>query len=265
MASTPCEDRNQFLGVEPLGVVGDSRRDPRAPLTPAGRVHLLHLPTSGEPMDRKSLLRSTFILGTALAVTVTAALAGNGVGGVFNLGQINTVNGSTELRGTTGTQQLMVRNSSTAISSVAVTGLSVNGTGVWGRSSTRYGVKASASGTSGINYGIYAATASANGFAGYFQNTATHPTNAGTGIRALGTGATPSLFQGYLDAGGRVRRAGWRAGPCDRRRWRCRGRHRRGGLWRLRDRFGVGRIWRLWIRPERSFWSLFLRQCPCRR
>ena len=60
-----------------------------------------------------SLRRHRSILlcgGLMLAATATAALAGNGVGGVFNLGQINNVSRTTELRGTTDTQQLLVRN-----------------------------------------------------------------------------------------------------------------------------------------------------------
>jgi hypothetical protein len=49
------------------------------------------------------------LAGGALVIAflaTTSVLAGNGVGGVFNLGQVNTVNGKTELEGSTGTSPL---------------------------------------------------------------------------------------------------------------------------------------------------------------
>ena len=167
-------------------------------------------------MDRKTLLRPTLLLGVALAAGATAALAGNGVGGVFNLGQINNVSRTTELRGTTTTQQLLVRNNATGGTSSAVVGLSVQGIGVWGRSN-RAGVRGSASaatgftygvygssastegrggvfvatGASGFNYGIYGGAASPDGFAGYFENLSTSANpQSGRGIRSLAAGAS---------------------------------------------------------------------------
>jgi hypothetical protein len=61
---------------------------------------------------------STLVLGA------TAALAGTGVGGVFNLGKSNTVNKSSSLAGSSSGSQLTVSNSSTSSGS---RGLTVNG------------------------------------------------------------------------------------------------------------------------------------------
>ena len=83
-----------------------------------------------------------------ILLTVTAAVAGSGVGGVFNLGQTNTVNARTVLQGNTSVQQLHVVNQSTAAGSVGVVG-AAGGTGLWGKSVGRVGVRASATGTTG--------------------------------------------------------------------------------------------------------------------
>jgi hypothetical protein len=67
------------------------------------------------------------VLGSGTAVLVlgaSAALAGTGVGGIFNLGQSNTVNGASSLSGSTAGAQLTVSNTSTS-----GRGLSVNGAG----------------------------------------------------------------------------------------------------------------------------------------
>ena len=143
------------------------------------------------------------LLGSGLLLVATGvALAGNGVGGVFNLGQINNVNGSTELRGATTTQQLLVRNDATVGTSTALVGLSVKGTGVWGRSN-RVGVRGTASAPTGLTYGIYGSSASEDGFAGYFQNTSTTgDPQVGRGIRSLAAGASPTLFNPGDGAGG---------------------------------------------------------------
>jgi hypothetical protein len=66
------------------------------------------------------------VLGAVVAgVTVmsTAALAGTGIGGVFNLGAANTVNSSTVLTGSTSGQQLRVVNN-------ASTGSGTTGIGI---------------------------------------------------------------------------------------------------------------------------------------
>jgi hypothetical protein len=60
----------------------------------------------------KSFLRGSAVGGVAAALVLgaTAALAGNGVGGVFNLGEQNTVNESTSLRGATPWRNLQITN-----------------------------------------------------------------------------------------------------------------------------------------------------------
>ena len=53
-------------------------------------------------------------LTAALVLGASAALAGTGVGGIFNLGKSNSVNGTSSLRGTTAGSQLSVSNSATS-------------------------------------------------------------------------------------------------------------------------------------------------------
>jgi hypothetical protein len=56
------------------------------------------------------------VLGAVVSVVTlfgTAAVAGTGVGGIFNLGRTNTVNARTTLSGSTAGPQLQVSNSST--------------------------------------------------------------------------------------------------------------------------------------------------------
>lgn len=145
--------------------------------------------------------RSALLAGGGLVLATTAAVAGSGVGGVFNLGQTNTVNAPTQLQGSTTAQQLRVLNRSTATGAVGVLGQSSRGTGVFGMG--RIGVRASA-GAAGVNYGVVATTASENGVAGYFQNTSTTTDPfLGTGVRGLAAGTTPALFDftGYAGGG----------------------------------------------------------------
>src|SRR6266545_1176167 len=56
----------------------------------------------------------------ALCLTTTTALAGSGVGAVFNLGQTNTVNGTSTLTGVTAAPQLTVKNTSTNSAATAL-------------------------------------------------------------------------------------------------------------------------------------------------
>jgi hypothetical protein len=66
---------------------------------------------------RKSL---TGVALAALLLTTTTALAGSGVGGVFNLGQTNSVTGTSTLTGDTAAPQLTVKNTSTNTSATAL-------------------------------------------------------------------------------------------------------------------------------------------------
>jgi hypothetical protein len=63
-------------------------------------------------------------LTAALVVSASAALAGTGVGGIFNLGQSNTVNAQSSLNGSTGGAELTVANTS-----ASGRGMTVNGKG----------------------------------------------------------------------------------------------------------------------------------------
>jgi hypothetical protein len=78
---------------------------------------------------RRRVVISSFFKGVAfgaiacvVVLSASAALAGTGVGAVFNLGTANTVNSSTLLQGTTRGQQLRVVNSATG-SGVAGVGI----------------------------------------------------------------------------------------------------------------------------------------------
>jgi hypothetical protein len=74
-------------------------------------------------------MKATFLKGVLLGavvssvmLTATAAFAGSGIGGVFNLGRYNGVNGSTALGGSTAGSQLHITNVS---NSSAATGLAI--------------------------------------------------------------------------------------------------------------------------------------------
>src|SRR5262249_36498436 len=73
----------------------------------------------GNTMFRSLAARLRWLLlGSAVAalvLTTTTALAGSGVGGVFNLGQVNSVDAQTTLSGNAGgNPQLKVVNSGTS-------------------------------------------------------------------------------------------------------------------------------------------------------
>ncbi len=72
-------------------------------------------------------MRATFFKGTVLGAVVgsltlvsTVAVAGTGVGGIFNLGQSNSVNATTTLTGATSGKQLQVTNSSTGVGAAGI-------------------------------------------------------------------------------------------------------------------------------------------------
>jgi hypothetical protein len=64
------------------------------------------------------------VIVSATTVISTAALAGTGIGGVFNLGTTNTTNASTVLQGSTTGQQLRVVN--TATTGTGITGIGIH-------------------------------------------------------------------------------------------------------------------------------------------
>jgi hypothetical protein len=71
----------------------------------------------------KQFFKGAAVGGAAAAavLTATAAIAGTGVGGIFNLGQNNTVNQASALTGTTNGDQLDVVNNGTASNATAGT------------------------------------------------------------------------------------------------------------------------------------------------
>jgi hypothetical protein len=126
---------------------------------------------------------STFTSGAAVGgiagafvAAAAIALAGTGVGGVFNLGQDNTVNAQFSLRGSApGNAQLRVENAS---SGVGVVGISETGKGVYGKNAA----------ATGAEPGVQGETASAAGAGVVGKNT-----GGGPGVSALANPGRPPL------------------------------------------------------------------------
>jgi hypothetical protein len=144
-------------------------------------------------------MRGSFLKGVAVgAVCVlvggvaTVALAGSGVGGVFNLGVSNTVDGSTVLSGSTsGGIQLDVRNNSGTAGSSAIRGLSsALAWGVWGQASGGGGVFGRHASLSGTTPGVRGDTSStaANAYGVLGQVTSTTPGSNSAAVRGINAG-----------------------------------------------------------------------------
>ena len=74
---------------------------------------------------------------------------------------------------------------------------------MWGQSERRIGVRALTTRTTGVNYGIYATTPSADGLAGYFENTNAASALTGTALRAVSEGSAADIASaGYYSAAG---------------------------------------------------------------
>lgn len=115
------------------------------------------------------------IVGAFIAAAAVA-LAGTGVGGIFNLGQENTVNAQTSLKGSVaGNAQLRVENGS-------------NGPGVFGLSSTGKGVYGKHTAATGGEPAVQGESASAAAAGVLGKNTA-----GGPGLSALVNAGTPPL------------------------------------------------------------------------
>ena len=133
-------------------------------------------------------MKPTFFKGVALGAAVSifvllaaSALAGTGIGAVFNLGQTNTVNATSTLTGATANPELQVTNTGagggvTATaggSSVGVTGngtggigvlgTGTSGTGVVGTATTGTGLRGLSVGGRGVQGNNNGATRSVNG------------------------------------------------------------------------------------------------------
>ena len=104
-------------------------------------------------------------------LTTTPALAGSGVGGVFNLGTLNTVDHTTRLKGNAdGTPQLWVQSNGTAAGiradagpGIAVNGISVSGIGQLGKSTSGVGLLGWHGGSTGTAAGLQGRTNSSAG------------------------------------------------------------------------------------------------------
>jgi hypothetical protein len=176
-------------------------------------------PTRKEDAMPANLKPILYALGGALAavlVTATTALAGSGVGGVFNLGEVNTVNAQTSLSGNAGgNPQLRVENGATVQNAFGVlgritagspagqtagvrginSGTNANGFGVWGfhqgsgvgvfgETGAGVGVLGKHTSTTGASPGVKGETASsADGAAGVFGTVTAVP--AGTDSAAV--------------------------------------------------------------------------------
>jgi hypothetical protein len=90
-------------------------------------------------------------VAAALVLCTATALAGSGVGGIFNLGQTNTVNGTSTLTGTSAGEQLKVTNGSTLSGAAGIyagsgsaTGAAVQGVNLKGGPALQATVKTTA-------------------------------------------------------------------------------------------------------------------------
>jgi hypothetical protein len=126
----------------------------------------------------KSLLAGA--IGAALVIGASAALAGSGVGGVFNLGEPNYVDGSTRLSGNTPGNQLYVANANPV--NGAVRADAVGGIAVYGRSQT--------------GRAVYGYQSGGGAFAGVQGET----NGTGAGVLGRSTGGGPGL-QAIVNSG----------------------------------------------------------------
>ena len=155
------------------------------------------------------------VLGAVVSILVlvaSTAVAGTGIGGIFNLGQTNTVNATSALSGASVGAQLQVTNSGTGSgaqgigafsNSVAATLYGRNsggGPGVSGRSDKRGNGVEGVSAGAGAS-GVYGANTSTNGFgvAGHSTGPArigVYGNNTAGGLGVSGKSTTGNGVQG---------------------------------------------------------------------
>ena len=144
-----------------------------------------------------SKLRAALLgaLAAALVLTTTTALAGSGVGGVFNLGTANTVDAQTTLSGNPGANPLLrLTGAGTAAtiradagSGIAINGISTSGTGQSGQSTSGHGLSGFHVGATGSTSGVYGQTNSTDpGSAGVTGRNL----SGGPGLQSIVTGNT---------------------------------------------------------------------------
>ena len=123
----------------------------------------------------------------ALVLTTTTALAGSGVGGVFNLGQVNTVDAQTSLNGNPGANPLLkVTSTGTA---AAVRGVATNGIGTNGVSTSGVGQQ----GLSNSGIGTLGTHGNTTGIAPGVQGETNSTDPAGAGVVGKNNGGGPGL------------------------------------------------------------------------
>ncbi len=160
-----------------------------------------------------SRLRLPLLGGAAALLVFTAtAVAGSGVGGVFNLGVTNTVDAQTTLSGNPVANSLL-RLTSTgtgatiradAGTDVAINGISNSGTGQFGQSTTGSGLLGLHSGSSGLAAGAEGRTAStAANAVGVLGKT----TSASPAVNSVGVKGRSYRCQASVSASRSARRA----------------------------------------------------------
>jgi hypothetical protein len=134
-------------------------------------------------------LRSALLgaAAAALILTTTTALAGSGVGGVFNLGQVNTVDAQTVLTGNPGgNPELKVTSTGTA---AAVRGVANTGIGTNGVSTSGVGQQ----GLSNSGIGTLGTHGNATGVSPGVQGETNSTDPAGAGVVGKNNGGGPGL------------------------------------------------------------------------
>jgi hypothetical protein len=147
---------------------------------------------------RKATLYTLAGALAAVLVTTTSALAGSGVGGVFNLGQMNNVDAQTSLAGNPGGQpelKVVTQGTAAAVRGEAVNGIGINGisdtgTGQQGLSQTGIGMFGTHGANTGILPGVQGETNSTdpNGAGVVGKNN-----GGGPGLKAIVSGGAPPL------------------------------------------------------------------------
>ena len=141
------------------------------------------------------------LLGAAAAALVfvtTTALAGSGVGGVFNLGQMNTVDAQSSLVGNPGGQpelKVVTHGPAAAVRGDAVNGIGINGisdtgTGQQGLSQSGIGMFGTHGADTGIAPGVQGETNSTDPNA---AGVVGKNNGGGPGLKAIVTGGAPPL------------------------------------------------------------------------
>jgi hypothetical protein len=134
----------------------------------------------------------------ALILTTTTALAGSGVGGVFNLGQVNTVDAQTSLTGNPGGSPLLKATTlgtaaavrGVAANGIGTNGISTSGVGQQGLSDSGIGTLGTHGNTTGISPGVQGETNSTDpGGAGVVGKN----NGGGPGLKAIVTAGAPPL------------------------------------------------------------------------